>query len=203
MNAKPFEFVAKHKVPFLVAGGAVVVLLIFKNMSNASAQQVSSTPTTSTPATSTPDPIAVLNAQTNAQLALQQDKEAFSLAYLTQQGGVQTAQQSTQVNAQLEMAKINAQNAHEQIASQLALGQAETQANVQIQNIIAGENLGIAQVNGQTQQVISTNNANVNIAQTQAMAAVGQANANAAASQGGNSIGGILGGVSSIIGSLF
>lgn len=196
MNAHPMQFVAKHKVPFMIAGGAIVLLLVYKNMSGGSSASTTSDSSTATDATS--QQIALIGAQAGAALQAQQDKEQFQLAYGSQQGGISTVQQTNQLNAQLALADIQKQQVEQQTASQLALGMAETNANVQIQNIIAGENLGIAQVNGQTQQVISTNSSNVNIAQAQAMQAVGEANANAAASQGGNSMGGIIGAVGSI-----
>jgi hypothetical protein len=198
VKAKPLEFIAKHKTPFLIGGGVIVVFILARNLSGGSSSAAQTTAATAT------DPNAAQAAQTAAAFASQQDAEAFKLAYVNQAGAIQTQQQQDAITGSIQLANIQAANATNQSNNQLALGEAETQANVQIQQIQSNTLLGVAAIQGQTQQVESTNNTNAEIANANALQTIGLAQASAAQSAAtGAEVGGILGGVGKLASAFF
>jgi hypothetical protein len=175
MKARPLQFVAKHKMPFLIGGGVIVLFLVYKNMSGAST--TTSAPTAA-PADPTAEQIALLQAQGSVQ---------SQLAGL--QGQIQTTQQVNSINGQIQLANIQAANATQQTAAQLSLGEAQTAASVALANISAQQNVGIAQIQGQTMQDIAGYNAQVGIAQANG---IGAAMQSMASGQEAQAIGGAV-----------
>lgn len=191
MAAHPMEFIVKHKVPFMVAGGLVVVYLIVKNMSSPAA-----TTTVSAPADTAQIAYQAQQSHDAALAAGAAAQQAFQLNYLNEQGTIQTQQQANSINGQLGLATIQANAQNVQTAAQLTLGQAETAAQVQMSQILANENTTIAGLNNQTQQVVSGNNTQVALAQTGVLSQEAGAQATSSLMSG-------AGGLLSLAGSFF
>ena len=154
----------------------------------------------------------------NGQNVAAQEQANQLAAYTTETGqAYQLQQTSATIDGQVAVANLSAQVANLQTTTAGQVSEAATQAQVDIQNLIDQSSdfttqqndattLGIAAINGQTQQLISTNQAQVGITQANDIATVGVAQGQDAVAiakvSGGNSTGSILSGVGAIAGAL-